>query len=390
MITRRFGRTEIAMPVLSCGGMRYMYKWQDVEEKEIPRENQRNLEATIRRALELGIRHIETARGYGTSERQLGRLMPRLKRDEFILQTKVTPKKDVSEFVAEFHDSLKRLRVDFVDLFALHGLNNEELIGWALKPNGCLAAARKLQSEGRARHIGFSTHAPLDLILEVIKHERDGGFDYVNLHWYFIFQRNLPAIEEAARRDMGVFIISPSDKGGKLYDPGDEMRRLCAPLDPIVFNDLFCLRNPNVHTISIGAARPGDFDLHLEAVRLLDQAEELVPPIVERLEGRWRERLGEEFGRRWEEGLPNWKDTPGEVNIPVIVWLRNLARAYDLVGYGKLRYNLLGDGGHWFPGQKITAASSEELRAACARSPFPEEIVSALMEAHQLFHEEKK
>ena len=73
---RRFGRTELQMPVFSCGGMRYQFKWQDVPPAEIPPDNQRNLEATIHRSLELGINHIETARGYGTSEMQLGRLLP--------------------------------------------------------------------------------------------------------------------------------------------------------------------------------------------------------------------------------------------------------------------------------------------------------------------------
>jgi predicted aldo/keto reductase-like oxidoreductase len=52
---RRFGRTEIRMPVISCGGMRYQYKWQDVDPTAIPRDNQENLEATIHRAFELGI-----------------------------------------------------------------------------------------------------------------------------------------------------------------------------------------------------------------------------------------------------------------------------------------------------------------------------------------------
>jgi len=65
---RRFGRTELQMPVFSCGGMRYQYKWKDLPPKEIPAKNQQNLEATIRRSLEIGINHIETARGYGTSE----------------------------------------------------------------------------------------------------------------------------------------------------------------------------------------------------------------------------------------------------------------------------------------------------------------------------------
>src|SRR5690349_13575030 len=64
---RRFGRTNLAMPVISCGGMRYQFKWQDVSPGDIPKENQANLEACIHRALEAGIDHIETARGYGTS-----------------------------------------------------------------------------------------------------------------------------------------------------------------------------------------------------------------------------------------------------------------------------------------------------------------------------------
>ena len=65
---RRFGRTELQMPVFSCGGMRYQHKWQDVPLSQIPGENQHNLEATILKSLEVGINHIETARGYGTSE----------------------------------------------------------------------------------------------------------------------------------------------------------------------------------------------------------------------------------------------------------------------------------------------------------------------------------
>ena len=88
---RRFGRTGISMPVISCGGMRYQYKWQDVPPREIPSENQANLEACIHRALELGINHIETARGYGSSEMQLGKILPRLPRKSIIVQTKVAP-----------------------------------------------------------------------------------------------------------------------------------------------------------------------------------------------------------------------------------------------------------------------------------------------------------
>src|SRR5438552_7472815 len=79
---RRFGRTELQMPVISCGGMRYQFKWQDVDPNEVPRQNQENLESIIRHAVELGINHFETARGYGSSEMQIGNILPALPRDK--------------------------------------------------------------------------------------------------------------------------------------------------------------------------------------------------------------------------------------------------------------------------------------------------------------------
>src|SRR3989442_6256143 len=88
---RRFGRTEIRMPVISCGGMRYQHKWQDVAPNAIPRDKQANLEATIHRAFELGINHFENARGYGSSEIQLGSLLPGLPRDPITVQTQIAP-----------------------------------------------------------------------------------------------------------------------------------------------------------------------------------------------------------------------------------------------------------------------------------------------------------
>src|ERR1043166_9447465 len=106
---RRFGRTELQMPVISCGGMRYQFKWQDVKPSEIPADNQANIEACIHRALELGINHIETARGYGTSEMQLGRILPELPRDKIIVQTKVAPRPTAKEFLRVFDTSMDYL-----------------------------------------------------------------------------------------------------------------------------------------------------------------------------------------------------------------------------------------------------------------------------------------
>ena len=390
MLYRRFGRTELSMPVLTCGGMRYQHRWQDVPLDDIPADKQANLEATVRRALELGINHMETARGYGSSERQLGQVLPGVPREQIIVQTKIQPLADPSQFLADFRDSLGRLGLSYVDLLGIHGVNNHETLWWTVRPGGCLEAARELVAEGQVRHVGFSTHGPLDVIQAAIAHQRGEGFDYVNLHWYYIFQQNWPAIEAATRADMGVFIISPSDKGGMLYKPTARLVELCQPLHPLVFNVLFCLAHPQVHTLSIGAACPGDFDLPASALPLLDRKDELLPPIQQRLRQALVDAVGEDLADRYAEGLPAWQDSPGYMNMPVMLWLRNLVLAYDMLEYGKMRYNLLGNGGHWFPGLNAAHVDELDLEKALADSPFKDKIPQWLRETHALLYEAPK
>lgn len=381
MLYKRFGRTEIQMPVFSCGGMRYQYKWQDVTPEEIPLDNQENLEAVIRRSVELGINHVETARGYGTSEMQLGKILPQFPREKLIVQTKVSPVADPQEFRKTFEKSLAYLQLDYVDLFSLHGINNAEIWDYSIREGGCLEVAKQLQSEGKIKFIGFSTHGPTDIILQAINSNQ---FDYVNLHWYYINRQNWAAIEAANKLDMGVFIISPSNKGGLLYQPSERLVDLCAPLSPMVFNDLFCLSHPQVHTLSIGAAKSTDFDEHLKTLELLDNAAEILPPIISRLESEAINILGEDWVKTWEINLPTWEETPGEVNMQVILWLLNLALAYDMIDYGKMRYNLLGQADHWFPGNRADRLDELDLRECLINSPQAEKIPQMLAKAQDI------
>lgn len=388
---RRFGRTELNMPVFSCGGMRYQFKWDDVPSEQIPADNQANLEACIHRALEVGINHIETARGYGTSEMQLGNVLPKLPREKLIVQTKVSPKATAAEFLKTFETSMRYLKLDHVELLSLHGINNRELLDWSLKKGGCLDAARQLQKEGRARFIGFSTHATPDIILETIE---QGEFDYVNLHWYFVNDLNWRAVEAAHKRDMGMFIISPNDKGGKLYEPSKKMTELCAPLTPMQFNDLYCLARPQVHTLSCGAARPTDFDEHIAGLKYYDRAAETIAPIEKRLRAEMENVLGRDWCERWPEGLPEYVDVPGEINVVEILRLWTYAQPLGLLSWAKMRYNLLGQAEHWFPGRNaapvaeaLAGGRQAPLDGKLTRSPFAAKIPEILAEAHRLYFE---
>jgi len=209
------------------------------------------LRPRIHRAIELGINHIETARGYGSSEMQLGRVLPLLPREKIIVQTKVAPAENAKDFLRTFDRSMEYLQLDYVDLLALHGVNHRGFLKWALQKMVAWQQLANCKKEGRIRFLGFSTHATTDIILEAIE---SGEFDYVNIHWYFVNDLNWRAIEAALKRDMGVFIISPMIREESSMSRRPNWSSFAPRSHRCSSTICIASRRPQVHTLSCGAA----------------------------------------------------------------------------------------------------------------------------------------
>lgn len=382
---RRFGRTELSMPVFTTGGMRYQQDWSDLPADEITPESTAHVGACISQSLQHGIDHIETARGYGSSEAQLGRVFEDLPREQLIVQTKIGIKDNLEDFIQSFETSMAKLNLDCVDLLSIHGINTDDELKRALDYG--VPQMRKWREQGRIRFIGFSTHGPADVIMRAVF---SGAFDYFNVHWYLVNHDNWPAIQAAAHQDMGVFIISPNDKGGRLWEPTEKMRAFCRPLTPMQFNDLYCLHTDAVHTLSLGVARPGDYAEHVEGMAWYTKRHEIVPAIAARLHEEIDRTFVPGWHRTYAAGVPLPARTPGGIHIREILRLYTWAKAFDMVEFAKSRYNLFGNGGDWFPGAAPDGDFDEAALHAClVQSPHRDRIPGYLHDAHHLLKGEE-
>jgi len=311
METRPFGATDLRVSVVGFGAWAIggpatsgaqPIGWGHSDDAES--------ETALRRALELGIRFVDTADiyGLGHSEELVGRVVGN--RPDVVVATKVGQLRAAdgsaavdysAAYILDACDrSLARLRRERIDFYQLHSARVAHL-----RQGECLEAMERLVSAGKVRYWGLSlnTFRPAPEAEFLMERRLGHGFQLV---LNVVNQRAAPIVEQAAALGYGVIARMPLQFGlltGKLtpqtrFAPDDHrsfrltpalLRDAIPALAP--FWELADARRANPTALSLGfaAGLPGVSTV-IPGIRTPQQAEENSAPLPT-LDAAERQRL---------------------------------------------------------------------------------------------------
>jgi len=196
MEMRRLGKTGHMTSIIAFGGFALL------------EANQDEADAAIEMALNNGVNHIDVSPIYGQAETHIGSWIERNGKNVFLAcKTHERGKREAWESLKR---SLETLRVNYFDLFQLHGVDDTETLNTVLNPGGALEAVLGAREQGLVRFIGITGHRP------AIQNEALNRFDFDTV----MFPLNrvhaahredwndfLPLLETARQKDIGVMAI---------------------------------------------------------------------------------------------------------------------------------------------------------------------------------------
>jgi predicted aldo/keto reductase-like oxidoreductase len=168
----------------------------------------------VKYCFERGITFFDTANMYHSSEEKIGAALGTV-REKVVIATKTT-QRDANGAAAHIDTSLKQLKTDWIDIYQVHNVSNEDALQQVLAPQGAYDAIAKARDAGKIRFIGISSHS-IQTAMEALK---TGLFQ--TLQFPFNFIENDPENElfpYAIQNKVGIIGMKPL--GGGLLERAD-------------------------------------------------------------------------------------------------------------------------------------------------------------------------
>jgi aryl-alcohol dehydrogenase-like predicted oxidoreductase len=144
--TRKLGRTGIDVTILGLGGEGVLRTFG--HEKEAY--------ALINRAVDLGIKYLESARAYSGSESYYGQALSERRKEIFL--TSKSHSRSKKGALTHLHETLKNMKTDHLDLWQIHDVRTSEDVQAIFAPNGAIEAFVEAKDKGMTRFIGVTGH----------------------------------------------------------------------------------------------------------------------------------------------------------------------------------------------------------------------------------------